>query len=156
MSQMAHDHPHMARADVFAEAERRCSEAGETLTPLRRRVLELLVDHEGPAKAYDLLPKMDTGQGPAKPPTVYRALEFLVRLGLAHRIESLNAFVACEVGACARSTIFLICEKCGATEEVDAGHAMVDVAEAAKKGGFQLRRSLIEASGLCAACAENS
>ncbi len=151
---MAHDHTHGTedRARHLAEADARCLAAGESLTPLRRRVLELLLDRSGPAKAYDLLADLDSGQGPAKPPTIYRALDFLVRLGLAHRIESLNAFVACDVGSCARSTIFLICEKCGGAEEFDAGHALVDLAEAAKKDGFQIRRTMIEASGLCSEC----
>ncbi|HVY85648.1 MAG TPA: Fur family transcriptional regulator [Caulobacterales bacterium] len=145
-------HAHHDHASHISEAERRCAEAGESLTPLRRRVLELLVDHEGPAKAYDLLAQLGQGQGPAKPPTVYRALDFLVRMGLAHRIESINAFVACGIGSCARSTIFLICEKCGATEEVDAGHALVDLSEAAARDGFQIRRTMIEASGVCSEC----
>jgi Fur family zinc uptake transcriptional regulator len=145
---MAHAHDHAAQ---ITAAEQRCTEAGESLTPLRRRVLELLLDQHGPAKAYDLLPLIASDKT-AKPPTVYRALDFLVRLGLAHRIESLNAFVACDVGACARSTIFLICEKCGAAEEFDAGHALVDLSEAAKKDGFAIRRTMIEASGLCAQC----
>ena len=121
------------------------------MTPLRRRVLELLLDQPGPAKAYDLLPLLDS-EKQAKPPTIYRALDFLVRQGLAHRIESLNAFVACDVGACERSTIFLICEKCGGAEEFDAGHALVDLKDAAKKDGFAIRRTMIEASGLCSAC----
>jgi Fur family zinc uptake transcriptional regulator len=116
---------------------------------LRRRVLELLIDQPGPAKAYDLLHQLSAQ---AKPPTIYRALDFLVRLGLAHRIESLNAFVSCGVGACARSTMFLICEKCGAAEEFDAGHALVDLADAAKQDGFSIRRTMIEASGLCSSC----
>jgi len=64
----------------------------------------------------------------------------------------LNAFVACDVGACARSTIFLICEKCGGAEEFDAGHALVDLSEAAKKDGFSINRTMIEASGVCGAC----
>jgi len=135
----------------LAEAEQRCAAAGESLTPLRRRVLELLLTQHGPAKAYDLLPLLDADRQ-AKPPTIYRALDFLVRMGLAHRIESLNAFVACDVGACARSTIFLICEKCGAAEEFDAGHALVDLAEAASRDGFAIRRTMIEAAGVCAAC----
>jgi Fur family zinc uptake transcriptional regulator len=151
MSIMSHHHGATARAGQIAEAEKRCDAAGESLTPLRRRVLELLLDQHGPAKAYDLLPMLD-GEKTAKPPTIYRALDFLVRMGLAHRIESLNAFVACEVGACARSTIFLICEKCGAAEEFDAGHALIDLADAAQKDGFAIRRTMIEASGLCAAC----
>lgn len=143
---MAHDH-----AAQIAEAERRCAAAGENLTPLRKRVLELLIEQHGPAKAYDLLPLIDTEKN-AKPPTVYRALDFLVRMGLAHRIESMNAFVACEIGACARSTIFLICDHCGSAEEFDAGHALVDLSEAAARDGFTIRRTMIEASGLCATC----
>jgi Fur family zinc uptake transcriptional regulator len=75
-----------------------------------------------------------------------------MRLGLAHRIESLNAFVACDVGACARSTIFLICDNCGRAEEFDAGHALVDLGEAAAKDGFEIKRTMIEATGLCATC----
>jgi Fur family transcriptional regulator, zinc uptake regulator len=149
---MAHDHAAAETSALIANAERLCAEAGEALTPLRRRVLELLIAHNGPAKAYDLLAKLDSAHGPAKPPTIYRALEFLVRMGLAHRIESLNAFVACGIGACARSTIFLICERCGATMEFDAGHALVDLTEAATHDGFAIRRTMIEASGLCAAC----
>jgi Fur family zinc uptake transcriptional regulator len=148
MNTMAHAHDHAAQ---FAQAERRCTDAGECLTPVRKRVLELLLNQHGPAKAYDLLPLIDADKS-AKPPTIYRALDFLVRMGLAHRIESLNAFIACDVGACARSTIFLICEKCGAAEEFDAGHALVDLGEAAKKDGFAIRRTMIEASGLCAQC----
>jgi Fur family zinc uptake transcriptional regulator len=75
-----------------------------------------------------------------------------VRLGLAHRIESMNAFVACDLGSCARSTIFLICERCGGSEEIDSGHALSDVADAARLRGFELHRTVLEASGLCAAC----
>lgn len=152
MSAMSHGHGAAERAAHIAEAERRCAEGGENLTPLRRRVLELLMDQPGPAKAYDLLHLLDPAKGHAKPPTIYRALDFLVRMGLAHRIESLNAFVACEVGACARSTIFLICEKCGGAEEFDAGHALVDLSEAASRDGFMIHRTMIEASGLCSAC----
>ena len=149
---MSHQHGAGDRARHLSEAEQRCDAAGESLTPLRRKVLELLMDEPGPAKAYDLLPKLDTEKGQAKPPTIYRALDFLVRMGLAHRIESLNAFVACDVGACARSTIFLICEKCGGAEEFDAGHALVDLTEAASKDGFAIKRTMIEASGGCSTC----
>ncbi|HWA00308.1 MAG TPA: Fur family transcriptional regulator [Caulobacterales bacterium] len=151
MRSMPHDHTRN-RAAHISDAEQMCVQAGESLTPLRRRVLELLIDHEGPAKAYDLLAHLGHGDAPAKPPTVYRALDFLVRMGLAHRIESLNAFVACDIGACARSTIFLICEKCGGAEEFDAGHALVDLSEAANRDGFEIHRTMIEASGVCSEC----
>lgn len=148
---MTYSHSVTDHARHIAEAERVCAASGQSLTPLRRRVLELLIEQHGPAKAYDLLPLIGADKQ-AKPPTVYRALDFLVRMGLAHRIESLNAFVACGVGACERSTIFLICEKCGAAEEFDAGHALVDLSDAAKRDGFVIRRTMIEASGICAAC----
>jgi Fur family transcriptional regulator, zinc uptake regulator len=153
---MSHGHGAADRAQHIAEAERRCTEASESLTPLRRRVFELLLDQPGPAKAYDLLHLLDSERGQAKPPTIYRALDFLVRMGLAHRIESMNAFVACGIGACARSTIFLICESCGAAEEFDAGHALVDLTEAASRDGFAIRRTMIEAAGLCQACQQHS
>lgn len=148
---MHHHHCGEDHAAQIAEAERRCAAASESFTPLRRRVLELLLEQHGPAKAYDLLPLLDDTKT-AKPPTIYRALDFLVRMGLAHRIESLNAFIACDVGACARSTIFLICEKCGGAEEFDAGHALIDLADAAKRDGFSINRTMIEASGVCSNC----
>lgn len=148
----AHGHGAHDRAGHLHQAETICTKAGEALTPLRRRVLELLIDQPGPAKAYDLLPQLDSGAAKAKPPTIYRALDFLVRMGLAHRIESLNAFIACDVGACGRSTMFLICTECGRAEEFDAGHAMVDLADAAKRDGFAIQRTTIEAQGLCGQC----
>ena len=148
----AHGHGQHDRAAHLAEAEALCAAAGESFTPLRRRVLELLIDQPGPAKAYDLLPQLDSEASKAKPPTIYRAFDFLVRMGLAHRIESLNAFVACETGACGRSAMFLICDRCGRAEEFDAGQALVDLADAAKRDGFAIKRTTIEAQGLCASC----
>jgi len=149
MTLMAHAHSPAEKARLLTEAERVCAAAGEQFTPLRRQVFELLTEEHAPAKAYDLLAKLGAE---AKPPTIYRALEFLMKLGLVHRIESLNAFVACEVGACARSTIFLICDQCGRAEEFDAGHALVDLGEAAARDGFQIKRTMIEATGLCGEC----
>jgi Fur family transcriptional regulator, zinc uptake regulator len=147
-----HDHPHATIAEALLAAEAVCASAGESFTPLRRRVLELLLERHAPAKAYDLLSGLGGQAGPAKPPTVYRALEFLMRLGLVHRIESLNAFVACEVGACSRAKIFMICERCGAAEELDAGHADHDLQTAASERGFLIKQAIFEATGLCARC----
>jgi Fur family zinc uptake transcriptional regulator len=149
---MAHDHAHADTAAVLAAAQAICTEAGESFTPLRRRVLELLVERHAPAKAYDLLSGLGGEAGPAKPPTVYRALEFLMRMGLVHRIESVNAFVACDVGACSRAKIFMICEHCGAAEEVDAGHADHDLQAAAAARRFLIKQAIFEATGSCARC----
>ena len=130
-------------------AEARCLENQERLTPPRRRVLELLLGSDGPLKAYDLIAAFADG-APAKPPTVYRALEFLERLGFAHRIESLNAFVPCRLPGLAHSAAFLICDCCGAAEEFEPDfRAQLSAAEAR---GYEVRAVTMEARGLCPAC----
>jgi Fur family zinc uptake transcriptional regulator len=140
-------------ADELAAAERRVDDAGERLTPPRRRVLELLLESGQAVKAYDLMALYQPG-APAKPPTVYRALEFLERQGLVHRIQSLNAYVACRRGE-VHTAAFLICDCCGATTEVEpaAAKAMADQAD---RAGFALRAVTVEANGLCAACREDA
>lgn len=136
-------------AGELAVAERRVEDAGERLTAPRRRVLELLLESGQAVKAYDLMALYQPG-APAKPPTVYRALEFLERQGLVHRIQSINAYVACRRGE-VHAAAFLICDCCGATSEVEpaAAKAMADQATAQ---GFALRVVTVEANGLCAAC----
>lgn len=140
-------------ATLVQKAEAACAREGETLTPLRRRVLELLAVAPGPVKAYDLLAQLRPDQSPAKPPTVYRALEFLTRLGLVHKLERDNAFVACRMGDAHSAQVFLVCRTCNRTVEVEAGHALHDITEAATAHGFSLADTVIEAYGHCAACA---
>ena len=115
-------------------------------------MLELLLSAGQPVKAYDLISAFgeDAG-GPAKPPTVYRALEFLERVGLAHRIESLSAYVACSGAAGEHAAAFLLCDCCGRTEEIAApvDAALRDLAAAA---GYTIQTVAIEAHGRCAAC----
>lgn len=141
-----------AAAATLAAAEATCAEAGRALTPLRRRVYELLLASGGPAGAYDVLAALRAERPDAKPPTVYRALDFLVTVGLAHRLESLNAFVACDAGHAHAPSVFLICTSCRRALEVDAGHALVDVTDAAAAAGFHIARTMFEASGVCASC----
>ncbi|MEM8616639.1 MAG: transcriptional repressor [Pseudomonadota bacterium] len=124
---------------------------GQRLTPIRRKVLELLLDSSNPAKAYDLLDKLD-GQGAAKPPTVYRALDFLQSMGLAHKIESLNAFVACGHAGHNHSAIFLICDACGGAEELHADATSKALNSETANAGFKLDHSIIEARGICRRC----
>jgi len=134
---------------ALAQADARCAGAEERLTGPRRRVLELLLAAGQPVKAYDLIAAY--GEGGAKPPTVYRALEFLERLGFAHRLESLNAYVACRRSGEVHAAAFLICECCGATEEIEPEVA-TGVEAAAEAHGYRLRRLMLEARGLCPAC----
>ncbi len=133
-------------------AEARCETQGQKLTPARRRVLELLMRAGQPVKAYDLISSFSGSVGEtAKPPTIYRALEFLEREGLAHRIESLSAYVACRGEPGGHAAFFLICDCCGRTEEIAAP---VDKAlrGLASEAGYSLQTVSIEARGRCAAC----
>ena len=117
----------------------------------RALVLELLLAAGEPVKAYDLIARFGEDGQPAKPPTVYRALEFLERKGLAHRIASISAYVACTSGAIDHAAAFLICDCCGATAEVSAPVAG-DLARAAEVAGYVIARTTIEAHGRCPAC----
>ncbi|WP_293678361.1 Fur family transcriptional regulator [uncultured Phenylobacterium sp.] len=138
-----------ALGQALAAAEARCVEEQEKLTAPRRRVLELLLASDAPQKAYDLIAAFGAGGESAKPPTVYRALEFLERLGFAHRIESLNAYVPCRLSG-GHAAAFLICDCCGeAAEFVPDLGAQVAAAEAT---GYAIRAITLEARGLCAAC----
>lgn len=151
-----HDHATHGRSaaavrTAVTTAEARCRTDGERMTPPRRRVLELLLAAGEPMKAYDLIAGFGEDGQPAKPPTVYRALEFLERRGLAHRIASISAYVACSGGDKAHAAAFLICDCCGATREVTPG-AADGLARAAADAGYAIARTTIEAHGLCPAC----
>jgi Fur family zinc uptake transcriptional regulator len=149
-----HDQPGLGGAGLKAElkaAESLCAAERQRLTEPRRRALEMLLRAGQPVKAYDLLPKFHAGGRAAKPPTVYRALEFLERHGLAHRIESLNAYVACRRVGETHAAAFLICDCCGATAEVEP-KAAGEIDAVAAEAGYRLTAVTIEAHGLCAAC----
>jgi Fur family zinc uptake transcriptional regulator len=139
--------PSLGRA--LSAAEGRCGTAGERLTAPRRRVLELLLAADAPMKAYDLIAAFGDHGEPAKPPTVYRALEFLERLGFAHRIESLNAFVPCRIEG-GHAAAFLICDCCGEAAEFEPD--LSPQLAAAEATGYAVRAITVEARGLCAAC----
>ena len=153
------EHPHervgLSGRALDAEltaAEARCAHAEERLTSPRRRVLELLLGAGQPVKAYDLIAAFGGDGAPAKPPTVYRALDFLERQGFAHRIESLNAYVACRQGPEAHAAAFLICDCCGDTREVEPVGAD-QLVKLAQGSGYTVEVVTLEAHGRCAACA---
>ena len=153
------DHDHIDSRPGAAEVERaiaaveaRFSVDGDRMTAPRRRVLELLLSAAEPVKAYDLIARYGLDGQAAKPPTVYRALEFLEKRGLAHRIASISAYVACtDDGEAAHAAAFLICDCCGATREV-SGPDQSAMNAAASAAGYAIARTTIEAHGRCAAC----
>ena len=134
-------------------AETACREAGERMTAPRRRVLELLLQSGEPVKAYDLIAAFNAPgaeAGMAKPPTVYRALDFLSRMGLAHRISSISAYVACVHSDADHSAAFLICDCCGVTREVAMPKSGLEAS--ARDAGFALGHVTVEGHGRCEAC----
>lgn len=140
---------------ALASIEASCVADGERMTAPRRRVLELLLEAGEPVKAYDLIARYGTDGQAAKPPTVYRALEFLERKGVVHRIASISAYVACtahedDVGA--HAAAFLICDCCGSTAEVAIPSSELGIAAAAKGVGYEIERTTIEGHGKCASC----
>ncbi len=155
----AHAHTHVntpcSPQDVetfLAEAETLATQKGQRLTRIRRKVLQLLLESSEPAKAYDLLANLD-GEGAAKPPTIYRALDFLQEVGLAHKIESLNAYVACGHTSHSHSAVFLICDTCGSAEELHAVATSKALGQETAAAGFHLAHAVIEARGTCRKCA---
>ena len=140
-----------------------CTRRGAQLTTLRRQVLRLVLEAEQPVGAYALLDRLKASRAGAAPPTVYRALDFLVEQGLIHKVERLGAFVGCaevddhpaecDCGAAHdHPHQFLICATCGGTTELNDPGVTLALARAAAAAGFTLARATVEAEGVCARC----
>lgn len=134
------------------EATHLASDHGVGLTDTRRRVFELVVKAGQPVGAYRLLEAMQDKGTRVMPPTVYRALNFLQGKGLVHRIESLNAFVACAHSDHAHDGQFLICSECGKSEELADERISAKLREQAREHGFTLTQQTIELKGRCKEC----
>ena len=146
-----HDHSHCA-GDGLARAEALVATKGVRLTPVRRRVLEILLEAHRALGAYDVLQRLAAEGFGNQPPVAYRALEFLVENGLAHRIRRLNAFTACMHPGAEHNPAFLICRLCDAVAEAPAAPVRTALDHAAAGLGFVIERSTVEALGLCPAC----
>ncbi|WP_235830222.1 Fur family transcriptional regulator [Algihabitans albus] len=143
---------HHELAEMLTAAELLCSKRGRQLTALRRRVLELIAEQDHPVGAYELIDRLTGERGRTAPPTVYRTLEFLQAEGLVHRIESLNAFVACPHPDRPHATQFFICKTCGATAELHDQQVAATISEHAARSGFTVDRQVVEVTGRCTAC----
>lgn len=147
-----HDHADCITTSV-ATAESYCASHGLRFTPVRRKALEILLQEHRAIGAYEMLDRLrDAGFG-SQPPVAYRALEFLVSNGFAHKIEGLNAFIACAHPGASHSPAFMICRSCESVAEAQSTDARSTLGDAARATGFQIERTLVEAVGLCPACA---
>jgi Fur family zinc uptake transcriptional regulator len=153
----APDHDHARCIDAaLHRAAALCARRGARLTDLRRRVLELVWQRHAAIKAYDILDELGSAEGSAKPPTVYRALDFLIAHGLVHRLESLNAYVGCPEPDAPHEGQFLICGSCGGVSEFEAPAIQAAITKQAAGLGFAVARQTVEARGTCQTCRSGS
>ncbi|MBA1276235.1 MULTISPECIES: zinc uptake transcriptional repressor Zur [Pseudomonadaceae] len=147
-----HDHDHCV-SSALAEADALCARAGVRLTALRKRVLELVWQSHKPLGAYDILGALTEQDGRrAAPPTVYRALDFLLENGLVHRIASLNAFIGCNHPEHPHQGQFLICRNCHTAIELEQSIVSEAINQAAHSVNFRVEGQTVEVVGLCATC----
>lgn len=136
--------------DFFEKIKKRLKDKGERFTPQRRDVLTTLIDAGQPIKAYDVVERLET----LKPMSVYRALDFWVAQGLAHKIESLNAYAACLNSHCHHTdSQYMICEKCESVQEIHDHDLDHFINERLQKKGFTPTRKTLEIHGICKNCA---
>lgn len=151
-----HHHPAPQPADLthrLARAEADCARRGVRLTPQRREVLRYVLEAGEPVGAYAVLDRMRGETGAGKPPTIYRALDFLLAQGLIHRVERLNAFVGChDETAHHHAAQFLICRTCGRVQELESPAVEAAIAAAAEAAGFVAMRATVEIDGQCGVC----
>jgi Fur family zinc uptake transcriptional regulator len=143
------------RTDTLLQrADAICDGRGVRLTDIRRQVLGLILDSPQPTGAYDLLDRLKATRDSAAPPTVYRALDFLLEQGLIHKLERLSAFVGCIAhDEHAHAAQFLICRSCGRVTEIEDHELAHALEHAAQRLGFTVGKATIEAEGQCAVCA---
>ena len=148
-----HSHDHQTCITKSIEGlEAACAAKGARLTPIRRQVFEILLEHHRAMGAYEILEKLTEDGKRPQPPVAYRALEFLVGQGCVHKIESLNAYIACEHMGTDHQPAFLICRSCQAVAEGLTEGPQSGLHSSAQSAGFLIETSVIEAEGLCPNC----
>lgn len=147
----AHIHAHCVTSTLQA-AEALCEEKKLRLTPVRRRVLEVLLEHHRAMGAYDVLERLRAEGFGSQPPVAYRALDFWVGAGLVHKIQKLNAFVACAHPSSGHDPVFMICRGCDTVAEGTADLTDSAVERAALAAGFRVETTVREVEGLCPSC----
>lgn len=152
-----HPHHHVHDADAYVAAVKAvCSSKGLRLTPIRAQVLGLIAQHNKPIKAYELLDQMKSAVGANAPPTVYRALDFLIGNGFIHKLASINAYVACHHPSIQHTVPFLICDSCQNALELEDESIAETLNAKAKTLGFSPRAQILEVHGTCRQCADKA
>src|SRR2546425_143990 len=139
-------------AKAQQSAEEICRRVGARLTRLRRSVFELVLSADRPLSAYEILDLLRPQDTSATPGGVYRSLDFLIELGLVHRIESAKSFVACAMPDQAHPSQLLVCRRCGAAVETEDSRVADATERLGRRLGFVLDRGTMELTGLCSSC----
>lgn len=150
-----HDHAHCVE-DALSAAEARCAAEGLNMTPVRRQVLEFLLQEHRALGAYAILDLLREAGFKSQPPVAYRALDFLAENGFVHKIERLNAFVACAHPSESHTPAFMICRVCDAVAEAQSAPAKGALGAAARATGFQIEKTVVEAEGVCPKCSDEA
>lgn len=137
---------------LVTKAEKLCESRGARLTTARREVFEILASEPSAIGAYDLLDKLKNVVPNAKPPTIYRALDFLQEQGFVHKISSSNSYVLCTDFNHQHPVQMLICEVCGSVEEIQSDGVYEELYRQAESRGFKVVKQSIEAHGKCRKC----
>lgn len=141
--------------NLIDQAKSLCDERGARFTLTRQRVLELMLQHGGAVSAYDLLDSLKETDSGAKPPTVYRALDFLLEQHFIHRVESQNSFIACNHFSDDHQLQLFICEECQEVQELHSLQIQQSMNEQARLNDFLIHSQTIEARGLCHNCRQD-
>ncbi|TRW47907.1 zinc uptake transcriptional repressor Zur [Aliidiomarina halalkaliphila] len=137
---------------LIQRAEVMCQRRGVRLTPTRREVFALLTQQAGAIGAYDLLEQLKEGMPNAKPPTIYRALEFLQAQGFVHKVSSSNSYVLCSHFEKQHPVQMLICSHCGGVQEIHSRGVHEEFLQQAQHQGFTVHQQTVEAVGICQTC----
>ncbi|WP_273858309.1 zinc uptake transcriptional repressor Zur [Photobacterium sp. GSS17] len=141
------------KKQLLDNARQLCEQRGVRLTPQRLKVLELIIDHHSSISAYELLDQLRESEPQAKPPTVYRALDFLLAQGFVHKVQSTNSYIACcLLGHADHCSQLLICDRCGTVEECHDEELARLLRQRAEQKGFEIAHHVVESHGVCQQC----
>lgn len=136
-------------------AESRCAEKGARLTPARLEAYAELIASDRPLTAYELIAKLEKRQSrKIAPLTVYRHLDFLINVGLVHRLESTQSYLPCDHPEHAHESQYLLCSSCGHVDELESKRIETLLGKLADQHGFQPSNSVVEVTGLCGECSQ--
>ena len=146
-----HDHRKCSKK-VIQNAEETCLKFSLNFTPIRKKVLEIISSNHKPSRAYDLLEKLRDDGFCDKPPTIYRALDFLIENKIVHKLNTINAYVACFDEESEEISCFLICEMCQEIEEFHNKNLNKVLTNIGKKRGIEIKNLNLEIGFKCQEC----